>query len=61
MTIVPAKQLSNQEMDTLGNNVRPAVKLDQRLEALNRSLAVHGEELDDNDIELAYQSEEVAS
>ena len=61
MTIVPAKQLSNQEMDTLGNNVRPAVKLDQHLEALNRSLAVHGEKLDDNDIERAYQSEEVAS
>ncbi len=63
MTIVSATKLSNRDMDQLGNNVRPAVKQDQQDQhdhAVNRSLAVYGEEID-LDIERACASEEVAS
>lgn len=61
MTVIPATQLTNRDMDQLGNNVRPAVKQDQHHEAVNRSLAVHDEALDDVEIERACVSEEVAS
>lgn len=61
MTIVSATDLTNRDMDKLGNNVRPAVKQDQRDTAVNRSIAVHGEEIDGHDIEEACASEEVAS
>ena len=53
MVIVRASSLSRAEMRHLGNNVLPAVigerrsRIDQaQLDAVNRSLAVHGESID---------------
>ena len=54
MTIVPAKRLSRAEMFMLGNNVYPLVERDRRgqyqdqeLAAVNRSLSIHGEFVDE--------------
>jgi hypothetical protein len=62
MTVVPAKHLTNQELDQLGNNIKPAVKQTEHRMAVNRSLAAVGEELcEHDDIDLAIQSEAAAS
>ena len=47
MTIVPISRLTQADILRLGNNVLPAVLLDSQrqyeLGAVNRSLAIHGE------------------
>ena len=48
MTIVPASRLSPAEMNMLGTNVVAAVRLDRwDLSAVNRSLEMHGEAVDE--------------
>ena len=51
MTIVPISRLTHADMLRLGNNVLPAVLLDSQrqdeLGAVNRSLAIHGECVED--------------
>ena len=48
MTIVPASSLSRAEMHMLGTNVVSAVREDRHdLAAVNRSLDVHGEAVDE--------------
>jgi len=47
MTVIPAVRLSPSDLACLGHNVGPAVRRDrEELAAVNRSLAVHGEQLD---------------
>ena len=47
MSVIPASRLSGSDLAELGNNLLPAVKDERRqmLGAVNRSLAVHAEEL----------------
>ena len=51
MTIVPMSRLTHADMLRLGNNILPAVLLDSQrqdeLGAVNRSLAIHGEDVTD--------------
>ena len=62
MTVIPASALSPLELNQLGHNLAAEVRRDQRdIEAINRSLATLGEELDDQAIEAACRSEHVAS
>ena len=62
MTVVPAKKLTDHELDQLGNNLKPAVKQTEHRMAVNRSLSAVGEELCEHDgIDLACESETAAS
>ena len=51
MTIVPVHALNASDLRQLGHNLPGQVRRDQRemREAVDRSLAVHGEKLSDND------------
>ena len=61
MTVIPANALSSLELNQLGHNLAAEVRRDQHdVDAMNRSLATLGEELDD-EIEAAITSEHVAS
>lgn len=47
MSIIPASALSSADLQCLGNNVLPAVRFDHdHLQAINRSLHLHGEHVD---------------
>jgi len=60
MTVIPASALSPYELNQLGHNLAAEVRRDpDEVEAMNRSLATLGEELD-NEIEAALRSEHVA-
>ena len=60
MTVIPASALSPFELNQLGTNLAAEVRRDQRdVDAMNRSLATLGEEMDD-EIEAAIRSEHVA-
>ncbi len=60
MTLIPVKALSPFELDQLGTNLAATVRRDPaEIEAMNRSLAMLGEEMDD-EIEVAMRSEHVA-
>ena len=62
MTVVPAKKLTDHDLDQLGNNLKPAVKQTEHRMAVNRSLSAVGEQLcEHDDIDLACESEPVAS
>jgi hypothetical protein len=62
MTVIPASSLSPFELNQLGSNLLDEVRRDQRdVEAMNRSLATLGEELDEEAVESACSSEQVAS
>ena len=62
MTVIPANALSPFELNQLGHNLAAEVRRDQRdVDAMNRSLATLGEELDDEAVEAACRSEHVAS
>ena len=62
MTIIPRNALSSQELDQLGNNFDEPFQRDPSdIDAMNRSLATLGEELDDEAVESACRSEHVAS
>ena len=65
MTLISAARLSRRELDRLGHNTPVAVRQDRRetRDAVNRSLAVHGEAIGDDDsiVEAALRSEHVAS
>lgn len=61
MTIIPRHALSTLELNQLGNNFDDTFERDQDdIDAMNRSLATLGEELDDDDIEALSRSEFVA-
>jgi hypothetical protein len=46
MSVIPASCLSGSDLALLGNNLRPAVRTDRlQVQAVNRSLAVQGEEV----------------
>ncbi len=47
MSVIPASRLSGSDLAVLGNNLLPAVRDErkQMLGAVNRSLAVHAEEV----------------
>ena len=60
MTIIHARDLSTLELNQLGNNLAATVRRDPaEIEAMNRSLATLGEEMD-QEIEEAIRSEQVA-
>jgi len=62
MTIIPIQALSEIELGHLGNNFDDTIQRDpEDIEAMNRSLATLGEELDDEAIDNASRSEQVAS
>ena len=62
MTIIPINLLSPLELDHLGNNLDDTVQRHpNEVAAMNRSLATLGEELDDEAIDSASRSENVAS
>ena len=62
MTVVPAKKLTDHDLDQLGNNLKPAVRKAEHREAVNRSLSSVGEETcEHDDLDLVTQSEAVAS
>ena len=62
MTIIPINLLSPLELDHLGNNFDDTVhRHPDEDAAMNRSLATLGEELDDEAIDSASRSEQVAS
>jgi hypothetical protein len=65
MTIIPVGRLTPHELKQLGNNTPAAVRADRRRdrEAINRSLAIHDEQVGDDDpiVEAAIGSEHVAS
>jgi hypothetical protein len=62
MTIIPINLLSPLELDHLGNNLDDTIQRHpDDIKAMNRSLAMLGEELDDEAIENASRSEQVAS
>lgn len=62
MTIIPINLLSPLELDHLGNNLDDTVQRHpDEVAAMNRSLATLGEELDDEAIDSASRSEQVAS
>lgn len=47
MTVIPAVRLSPSDLAHLGHNVGPAVRRDRdELAAVNRSLAVHDEQIE---------------
>lgn len=68
MTIIPINVLSPLELERLGNNLDGALRGDNfrgenfrgDIDAMNRSLATLGEELDDEAIGAACRSEHVA-
>ena len=61
MTIIPINALSTIELNQLGNNFEDTVHRDQDdIDAMNRSLATLGEALDDEAIDTACGSEQVA-
>lgn len=61
MTIVHVHDLTPHDLQQLGNNLTDAVRRDPaEIEAINRSLASLGEEMD-AEIEAATRSEQVAS
>lgn len=47
MTLVPVSRLSVTELRMLGNNLTSRTRRDRELGAVNRSIAVHGEEVDE--------------
>ena len=48
MTIVPVARLSRADMCRLGNNVESVVRRDRsEMAAINRSLSIHGEAVDE--------------
>ena len=62
MTIIPINLLSPLELDHLGNNLDDTVQRHpDEVAAMNRSLATLGEEFDDEAIDNASRSEQVAS
>lgn len=63
MTIIPINVLSPLELERLGNNLDDNFRGDNfrdDIDAMNRSLATLGEELDDEAIGAACRSEHVA-
>ncbi|MEM6257434.1 MAG: hypothetical protein AAGI37_03885 [Planctomycetota bacterium] len=61
MTIIPVSNLSSHDLNQLGTNLAATVRRDpDDIEAMNRSLATLGEEMD-VEIEEAIRSEQVAS
>ena len=61
-SIIHARHLTPQDLNQLGTNLAATVRRDPaEIEAMNRSLATLGEELDDEAVEAAYRSEHVAS
>ena len=62
MTIIPINLLSPLELDHLGNNLDETIQRHpDDVQAMNRSLATLGEALDDEAIDIASRSEQVAS
>ena len=60
MTIIPRNALSSQELDQLGNNFDEPFQRDPSdIDAMNRSLATLGEELDEQ-VEAAARAEHLA-
>lgn len=60
-SIIHAHDLTRHDLQLLGNNLAAEVRRDPAdIEAMNRSLATLGEEMDD-EIEAALRSEHVAS
>ncbi len=61
MTIIHARDLSTLELNQLGTNLAAEVRREQHdIDAMNRSLATLGEELEE-EVEAAIRSERVAS
>ena len=61
MTIIRAHDLTRHDLNQLGTNLAATVRRDPtEIEAMNRSLATLGEEMD-QEIEEAIRSEHVAS
>lgn len=61
MTVIPVNELTRHDLNQLGTNLAATVRRDPaEIEAMNRSLATLGEELD-AEIEDAIRSEHVAS
>lgn len=51
MSIIPANRLSASDLHHLGNNLGPAVRHDRdELAAVNRSLAIHDDQLDPDEL-----------
>ena len=46
MTVIPISNLSQAEIHMLGTNVVSAARGDSELEAVNRSLAIHDEQIE---------------
>ena len=47
MTVIPISNLSQAEVHMLGTNIVSAVRHDREIDAVNRSLAIHDEHVDD--------------
>jgi hypothetical protein len=47
MTVIPISNLSQAEIHLLGTNVVSAARGDSEIDAVNRSLAIHDEHVDD--------------
>jgi hypothetical protein len=46
MTVIPISSLSQAEIHMLGTNVVSAARGDREIDAVNRSLAAHGEQVE---------------
>jgi hypothetical protein len=47
MTVIPISNLSQAEIRSLGTNVVSAARGDREIDAVNRSLAIHDEQIED--------------
>jgi hypothetical protein len=62
MTIVPASRLSHADLCRLGNNVESVVRRDRsELAAINRSLAIHSEAVDEVVVPVRFNNHDDAS
>ena len=62
MTIVPASRLSRADLCRLGNNVESVVRRDRsELAAINRSLSIHSEAVDEVVVPVRFSTNDDAS
>ena len=62
MTIVPASRLSRADLCRLGNNVESVVRRDRsEVAAINRSLAIHSEAVDEVVVPVRFSNNDDAS
>ena len=47
MTVIPIADLSQADIHFLGVNVVSAIRADREIDAVNRSLAAHGEQIEE--------------